>query len=571
MLTLRDRPVIRRHVDVLVIGGGAAGCLAVVSAAEVGAKVLLATKGRVPSGVSGMARGGFGAAMAIRDPRDSSEVHAEDVLRNGGGLNSRSLTEVWTREIIPLVRKMESWGLELVRGDGDFQQKEMPKNTFPRALHNHDHTGVAVMKCLSSKIKRVRGVERLEQSSLLDLIVDDGVCKGALFWNYDQGEWWVVDSSAVVLATGGGSALYHVHDNPPLITGDGYAAAYRAGAKLSNLEMVDFQPLCVAPEKMKGFAPHPTGFIIMGSIFRNSIGEAFMKRYYPEAAEQASRAEVCRAMAMEIREGRGTEAGGIYLDSTHLSQERIFKYAPHIYRQYKNRGVDLTIQPQELAPGSHTWLGGVQIQNSGETNIPGLFAAGDNASGIHGANRIGGSALSAAMVFGYRAGKVAAERAREMGTPRPDKAVIKRRCVEWLASVWDRKSGLSFEELREQIRDLAQAEMGVIREGKGLKRTLSSLVEIQELISSQMTLETKKMPDSVGASARFHAVRFAIETRNICLVGRMVASSALLRNESRGGHYRLDYPNVNSEWDRLTCVYRGKDEEMVCEPIAVGN
>lgn len=571
MSTLRDRPVIRRHVDVLVIGGGAAGCLAVISAAEVGAKVLLATKGRVPSGVSGMARGGFGAALAIRDPRDSSEVHAEDVLRNGGGLNSRSLTEVWTREIIPLVRKMESWGLELVRGDDDFQQKEMPKNTYPRALHNRDHTGVAVMKCLSSKMKGIRGVERLEQSNLLDLIVNDGVCKGALFWNYDRGEWWVVDSPAVVLATGGGSALYHVHDNPPLITGDGYAAAYRAGAKLSNLEMVDFQPLCVAPEKMRGFASHPTGFIIMGSIFRNSEGEAFMERYYPGAAEQASRAEVCRAMAMEIRQGRGTEAGGIYLDSTHLSKERIFKYAPHIYRQYKNHGVDLMKQPQELAPGSHTWLGGVQIQTSGESNIAGLFAAGDNASGIHGANRIGGSALSAAMVFGYRVGKVAAERARAVDTLRFDEDGLKRQCVEWLTSVWDRKSGLSLEELREQIRDLAQAELGVIREGKGLEKTLSSLVEIQELISNQMTLETKRMPNSRGTSARFHAVRSAIETRNLCLVGRMVASSALLRNESRGAHYRLDYPDVNSVWDRLTCVYREKNDEMVCEPIAVGD
>ena len=565
--------VIEKVVDVLVVGSGAAGCLAAISAAEAGAKVLLLTKGRVPSGVSGMARGGFGAALAIRDPEDSPAAHAEDVLRNGGGLNSRRLTEVWTREIIPLVREMETWGLDLVREGGDFQQKEMPKNTHPRALHGHDHTGVAVMKCLSSKVKKTPGIERAEQAVLVDLAVSAGRCGGAAAWDYDRGEWLVVSAPAVVLASGGGSALYLVHDNPPLITGDGYAAAYRAGASLINLEMVDFQPLCVAPEKMRGFAPHPTGFIIMGSIFRNASGEAFMERYYPGIAEEAGRAEICRAMAMEIREGRGTPAGGIYLDSTHLPLERILKYAPHIYRQYKNHGIDLTERPQELAPGSHTWLGGVKIDVDGAADVPGLFAAGDNAGGIHGANRIGGSALSAAMVFGSRAGKAAARLAGESAARAEAGAALEGgeggEGVCWLNAVRDRREGVPAAAVRREIRELAQADLGIIREGPRLDAAVERLAALEMRVRESLTLAPPEELDGMGPAARSQAMRAAVETRNLCQVARMLAAAAGMRKESRGAHYRLDHPGIDPGWRRVTRVRRGERGEMECSALTV--
>jgi succinate dehydrogenase/fumarate reductase flavoprotein subunit len=404
----------------------------------------------------------------------------------------------------------------------------------------------------------------------VDLSISEGRCVGAAAWNYDRGEWLAVSAPAVVLAAGGGSALYLVHDNPPLITGDGYAAAYRAGASLINLEMVDFQPLCVAPEKMRGFAPHPTGFIIMGSIFRNASGEAFMERYYPGTAEQAGRAEICRAMAMEIREGRGTPAGGIYLDSTHLPLERILKYAPHIHRQYMNHGIDLTERPQELAPGSHTWLGGVKIDVDGAADVAGLFAAGDNAGGIHGANRIGGSALSAAMVFGSRAGKAAACLAGESAVRAEAGEVLEGgEGVRWLNAVWDRREGVPAADVRREIRELAQADLGIIREGPRLDAAVERLAALETRVRESLTIASPEDLDGMGPAARRQAMRATVETRNLCWAARMLAAAAGMRKESRGAHYRLDHPGADPGWRRVTCVRRGGRGEMECSFLPV--
>jgi succinate dehydrogenase/fumarate reductase flavoprotein subunit len=466
---------------------------------------------------------------------------------------------------------METWGLDLVREGGDFQQKEMPKNIYPRALHSHDHTGVAVMKCLSTKVKKTPGIERVEQTCILDLVVREGRCSGAVAWNYDRGHWLTISASAVVLASGGGSALYLVHDNPPLITGDGYALACRAGVPVINLEMIDFQPLCIAPEKMRGFAPHPTGFIVMGSRFRNVLGEEFMEQYYPGTAEQASRAEICRAMALEVFHGRGTPAGGVYLDSTHLPLKRILRYAPHIYRQYKNHGIDLTQKPQELAPGSHTWLGGAKIDVCGATEVHGIFAAGDNAGGIHGANRIGGSALSAAMVFGSRAGKSAAAMAKEMKEASESPISLDGEGVRWVTSILERREGIPVEELRQQIREIAQHDLNIVREGSKLEAALSRLNELQNDDLQNLVLAPPKRLEGMGRSARSQAVRSAIETRNLCLVARMLVSAAILRTESRGAHYRLDHPETDPAWNRVTCIRKGSDGELSCEPIPVDN
>ena len=217
----------------------------------------------------------------------------------------------------------------------------------------------------------------------------------------------------VILATGGGSGLFYVNDNPPQVTGDGYVLGFRAGAPLLGIEMIDFQAMCCAPEELFGFAPHPTGFINAGAIFLNQEGEAFLKRYFPDTAEKSTRSEVILAMAKEIHAGRAGLTGGIYMDATRVPMETIQRQIPHVYKTCLSRGIDITKTPLEVAPGSHTWLGGLEIDADGKTRVPGLWAAGETGGGIHGGNRIGGSALSASLVYGRRAGGAVSTQVKE--------------------------------------------------------------------------------------------------------------------------------------------------------------
>src|SRR5258708_20868145 len=208
--------------------------------------------------------------------------------------------------------------------------------------------------------------------------------------------------------TGGGRGLFYVNDNPPQVTGDGYVLGFRAGVPLLGIEMIDFQAMCCSPKELYGFTPHPTGFSNAGAVFRNQRGEEFLKRYFPGTAEQSTRSEVILAMAKEIHAGRATSTGGIFMDATKVPMEVIQKQIPHVYKTCMDRGIDITKMPLEVAPGSHTWLGGLKVDVDGKTPVGGLFAAGETAGGIHGGNRIGGSALSASLVFGRRAGSKAA-------------------------------------------------------------------------------------------------------------------------------------------------------------------
>ena len=223
----------------------------------------------------------------------------------------------------------------------------------------------------------------------------------------------IYHAQQIILCTGGGSGLFYVNDNPPQVTGDGYVLGFRAGVPLIGIEMIDFQAMCCSPKELFGFAPHPTGFINAGAVFRNREGEEFLKRYFPDTAEQSTRSEVILAMAKEIHAGRATSTGGIFMDATKVPMEVIQKQIPHVYKTCLHRHIDISKTPLEVAPGSHTWLGGLKIDVDGKTPVDGLFAAGETAGGIHGGNRIGGSALSASLVYGRRAGKKAAALVKE--------------------------------------------------------------------------------------------------------------------------------------------------------------
>ena len=457
----------RHETDVLIVGGGAAGTMAAFECAQAGVSVIQATKGRATSGTTTVARGGFAAAMA---PGDSPDLHLEEILKYGGELIDPELAKTWVYDIIDVVRDLREWGAEFITDDnGGLDLKMFPSHTYPRALHHHDTTGNMVTKVLS---KRLRGDTRIGQHphvAIVDLIMEEGRVIGAWGVDYSRGCLMVYAAREVILATGGGSGLFYVNDNPPQVTGDGYVLGFRAGAPLLGIEMIDFQAMCCAPEELFGFAPHPTGFINAGAIFLNQEGEAFLKRYFPDTAEKSTRSEVILAMAKEIHAGRAGLTGGIYMDATRVSMETIQKQIPHVYKTCLSRGIDITKTPLEVAPGSHTWLGGLEIDADGKTRVPGLWAAGETGGGIHGGNRIGGSALSASLVYGRRAGGAVSTQVKESGQDAP--AIfggIPETERVWLEALIYRKEGPLQRDVRMRCRMLAHEKLGPVTQRRGL-------------------------------------------------------------------------------------------------------
>ena len=332
-----------------------------------------------------------------------------DILKHGGELIDPELARAWVYDIVDVVRDLEFWGAEFIRGaDGELDLKMFPSHSRARACHHYDTTGNMITKVLSKKLRADARIKKHSITAIVDLIKQDGRVVGAWGVDYQNGALVIYQAQQVILCTGGGSGLFYVNDNPPQVTGDGYVLGFRAGVPLIGIEMIDFQAMCCSPKELFGFAPHPTGFINAGAVFRNQDGEEFLKRYFPDTAEELTRSEVILAMAKEIHAGRATSTGGIFMDATKVPMAVIQKQIPHVYKTCLHRGIDLTKTPLEVAPGSHTWLGGLQIDVDGRTPVDGLFAAGETAGGIHGGNRIGGSALSASLVYGRRAGKKAA-------------------------------------------------------------------------------------------------------------------------------------------------------------------
>lgn len=555
-----DIPVIRHETDVLIVGGGAAASMAAFECADAGVAVIQATKGRATSGTTTVARGGFAAAMG-KD--DSPELHLADILKHGGELIDPELARAWVYGIIDVVRDLESWGAEFIRGaDGELDLKMFPSHSRARACHHYDTTGNMITKVLSKKLRADARIQKHSITAIVDLIKQDDRVVGAWGVDYQNGALVIYQAQQVILCTGGGSGLFYVNDNPPQVTGDGYVLGFRAGVPLLGIEMIDFQAMCCSPKELFGFAPHPTGFINAGAVFRNQDGEEFLKRYFPDTAEESTRSEVILAMAKEIHAGRATSTGGIFMDATKVPMAVIQKQIPHIYKTCLHRGIDLTKTPLEVAPGSHTWLGGLQIDVDGRTPVDGLFAAGETAGGIHGGNRIGGSALSASLVFGRRAGKKAAalvktqrvdlSGAQDSAIPASERA--------WLANLMSRDSGPLQSDVRTACRMLAHNKLGPIRDAKALKEALAEYERFDRDELPAMRLDEKaRSSDSVRGAE----LESALSVRNLVLLGRILAKAALMRTESRGAHFRLDYPETDDvHWRVVTRLQWGANGEI---------
>ena len=555
-----DIPVVRHTTDVLIVGGGAAGTMAAFECAEAGVAVIQVTKGRATSGTTTVARGGFAAAMG---EDDSPELHLQDILKHGGELIDPELAQVWVYDIVDVVHDLESWGAEFVRKpDGRLDLKSFPSHSRDRACHHYDTTGNMITKVLSKKLRADARIEKHSITTIVDLINEGDCVVGAWGVDYQYGTLVIYRARQIILCTGGGSGLFYVNDNPPQVTGDGYVLGFRAGAPLLGIEMIDFQAMCCSPRELFGFAPHPTGFINAGAVFRNRDGEEFLKRYFPDTAEQSTRSEVILAMAKEIHAGRAAPTGGIFMDATKVSMEVIQKQIPHVYKTCLHRGIDISKTPLEVAPGSHTWLGGLKIDIDGRTPVAGLFAAGETAGGIHGGNRIGGSALSASLVYGRRAGKKAAalaKQSREKLHP-PEVAAIPEFERAWLAALMRRDRGPLQSDVRMNCRMLAHNKLGPIRHERTLAEALAQYERIGGEDVPAMRLDERARSSE---KVRGEELESALSVRNLALLGRIVATAARARLESRGAHFRLDYPETDdAHWRVVTRLQPGANGEI---------
>ncbi len=530
----------RIETDVLIIGGGVAGMMAAVGCVRSGVKPLLVTKATFPSGSSSMARGGYTAAMGHSEPTDRPEFLYADSVEASYGVCNHRLMRIMSREAIDRTIELDAWGLGLVRmEDGRYHQKKSASHRFPRLLHCGKLMGKPLMQSLARKMGEW-GVETIQHAIFVDLMKEGERVVGARGFLYREGVPLVVHARATVMATGGAPQLHEVNDSPPYISGDGYAMALRAGAELIDMEFIDYQLLAAAPRKIRGYPPHTSGFINAGAYLYNKDGERFMWNYDPERGERATRAVVNRGVGMEIFRGRGTENHGVYLDARHVIEEVNDGATADIIRVFKTQGVDMADSPIEVASGPHTYLGGIRIDEWGRTNLAGLYAGGEAAGGVHGANRTGGAALADSYVFGLRAGIGAACEGARLERPDPEGGGW-RAGVEELRARLENGSGPDDKRLRLDVQRVGVEGIGQIREGARLEKALARLGELEvENNGAAVAGDTPRK--------RFECMRRIQETHNLIGVARMLASAALAREESRGGHFRVDYPEMREEW-----------------------
>ncbi|MFC1943835.1 FAD-binding protein, partial [Chloroflexota bacterium] len=489
-------------------------------------------------------------------------VHFEDVIRTGDGLNNHKLVRAWVKEIVELTKEMDSWGIGLVRKGDKLDQKALSGQAYPRVVHYHDTTGKPIMKCLSQKSKDM-GVQVLEHTIVGGLLKKDGGVTGAWGIQYQTGQLFFIKAKAVVLATGGMGRLLPITDNVGGITGEGYALAFRAGAELIDMEMVDFQVTACYPERMKGYPCHAAGFINLGGArLYNGLGERFMKKYFPDTGEkEKTRAQVAQSIGLEIYEGRGTSHGGIFLDASEVTPEMQKTFFPTIWNAFRNAGIDLSYQPIEVVPNAHTFLGGLRIDETASTSVPGLFAAGEAAGGVHGATRTDGGALSDALAFGAIAGRSAAHYARQLDKQLPwdeQQLLEVQRGIEGLLSI---KGGVKPSELKRSIQVVANTYLNVVRDEEGLKKAHQELERIEREILPRMS--------AMEADQKKRALRLreAVEADGQLELAKIIATAALCRQESRGGHYRRDYPlQDDNNWVK-NIVLKSEQGAISCRTV----
>jgi succinate dehydrogenase / fumarate reductase flavoprotein subunit len=529
---------VREH-DVLIIGAGGAGLRAAIEALAQGASVGVVCKSLLGKAHTVMAEGGIAAAMANVDAADNWKAHFRDTMRGGKLLNNWRMAQLHAQEAPDRVRELEQWGALFDRTEsGAILQRAFGGHTFKRLCHVGDRTGLELIRTLQDRGVQ-QGVDCYMECTVTRLLVENGRFAGAFAYWRENGRFIVFKAKAVVIATGGIGKAWTVTSNSWEYTGDGMALAYEAGAELMDLEFVQFHPTGMV------WPPGVQGILVTeavrgeGGILRNKLGERFMEKYDPKRLELSTRDVVARSIYTEVREGRGTEHGGAFLDISQKPAEYVKKKLPSMYHQFKELAdVDITKEPMEVGPTCHYVMGGIRVEaETGQSSVPGIFAAGEAAAGLHGANRLGGNSLSDLLVFGRRAGLAAAAHAKQTSYGSLDNAQLQEAEKELLAPFAN--TGESPYAVHRDLQTVMQSLVGIYRTAEDLERALTEL---------QM-LKARAAAASVEGSRLFNpGWHLSRDLKSMLIISEAVTKSAMARTESRGAHSRIDFPELDATW-----------------------
>jgi succinate dehydrogenase / fumarate reductase flavoprotein subunit len=531
-----------REHDVLIIGAGGAGLRASLEALAQGASVGVVCKSLLGKAHTVMAEGGIAAAMANVDPADNWKTHFRDTMRGGKFLNNWRMAQLHAQESPDRVRELEQWGALFDRTEtGEILQRAFGGHTFKRLCHVGDRTGLEMIRTLQDRGVQ-QGIDVYMECTVTRLLTAGGRIAGAFAYWRETGRFIVFKAKSVVIATGGIGKAWRITSNSWEYTGDGMALAYEAGAELMDMEFVQFHPTGMV------WPPGVQGILVTeavrgeGGILRNKLGERFMEKYDPKRMELSTRDVVARSIYTEVKEGRGTEHGGAYLDISHKPAEYVKKKLPSMYHQFKELAdVDITKGPMEVGPTCHYMMGGIRVEaETAQSTVPGLFAAGEAAAGLHGSNRLGGNSLSDLLVFGRRAGLAAAAQAKSVPAAPIDDAQIEQAEKELLAPFSNTATESPYAVHRD-LQEVMQNLVGIYRTQEDLQKALAELEK----------LKARAAKASVEGSRLFNpGWHLSYDLKAMLVVSEAVARSALARIESRGAHSRIDHPNLDPVWEK---------------------
>ena len=541
--------------DILVLGAGGAGLRAAIAASSAGYNVGVVCKSLLGKAHTVMAEGGIAASLGNVDSADNWQTHFADTMRGGQMINNWRMAELFAKEAPERVLELERWGALFDRTpQGKINQRPFGAHTYRRLCHVGDRTGLELIRTLQDRGVHA-GMDVFMEYTITRLLTDDGRVSGAFGYRREDGRFVLFRAKAIVLSTGGAGKVFKVTSNSWEGTGDGVAMAYQAGAELIDMEMVQFHPTgMVWPPGVRGILVTEAVRGEGGMLF-NSEGERFMERYDPKKKDLSSRDVVARSIYREVQAGRGSEHGGAYLDVRHRGADYIKRKLPSMYEQFlKLADVDITTQRMEVAPTIHYAMGGIRVEpETGATSVPGLYAAGECAAGLHGANRLGGNSLSDLLVFGRRAGEGAATFVAQHG----DQPCVDERQIQEEGALLLRPFESAGREnpylIHEELQDTMDRCAGIARTKEGLAEGLAHVQDLRQR-ATQLHVSGSRMFNPGWHTAR--------DDLFMLTIAEAILRCGLLRDESRGAHWRTDFPDKDLALAKLNYTVKQVDGAM---------